>query len=226
MVYINKKLFNSTAEIVNEETKYGWILLGEPIKFFAHNDVSDEEIHLTEENNLNGDTGEDEILHIGDDKNRFYDCCIAGFTPLASNVITIGNADEGLSNITYNFKGSSANSESIIYRVDTENRHNWGHGISRYGRLCLIQYNSDIKDTDEIKTQIGSWYKLPAVSGDPYLWEVGEDSRYMWNTNFYDEFVKNIVLAYDVNNSTEVNTYNFTGFSVGAASFSISGLRS
>jgi len=223
MVYINKKLFNSTAEIVNEGTKYGWILLGEPTKFFAVSGDSKEEIHLTEEGSEG--TSEDDILHIGE-KNRFYDCCIAGFTPLVSNVITIGNADDTLNSITYNFKGSSANSESIVYHVDIEDRHNWGHGISRYGRLCLIQYNPDKEETDEIKAQIGGWYKTPTASGDPYLWEIGEDSKFMWNTNFCDEFVKNIVLAYDVNNSTEVNTYNFTGFSVGAASFSISGLRS
>ena len=166
MVYINKKLFKATNEIVNSDTKYGWILLGIPLGFFAMDGVNDPNIPWAPNDN---EGGANDILFITQNEQYFYNCCIAGFTSLQENSIIISGDDEGIDSINYKFKGVNANSDSIVYHNDVEDRANtYGHAIEgSNGRLCLIQYQPG-KDTDLVKQEIGGYYNTPVEYGDPY----------------------------------------------------------
>lgn len=218
MIFINKKLFKEPEKIFDSDCNFGWLLLGKPTKDTIYN-ITDQQLFPA---------GDDFPVFEATESPSIYDCTIAGISNVKQNTAKL--IENGITSITYEFEGATASNSGIVFISPIEDANKLGHDIqSQYGRLAYVKYKKSVESADDLSRTLRNLYgegevnQLEGISIDRFVITKREDLQ---KTTFQEDFIEDILLVYDVNNGTEVNTYNFTGFSVGKASFSVSGLSS
>jgi len=218
MIFINKKLFKEPEKIFDSDYNFGWLLLGKPTNNTIYN-ITDQEFFPA---------GDDFPVFQATENPLIYDCTIAGISNIKKNTAKL--TENGTTSITYEFEGATASNSGIVFISPIEDANKLGHDIqSQHGRLAYVKYKKSVETADDLIRVLRTMYRegetnqLDGIPIDRFVIERQEDLQ---KTTFQEDFIEDILLVYDVNNTTEVNTYNFTGFSVGKASFSVSGLSS
>ena len=218
--YINKKIFDGAGR----EEPGIWALIGIP-------------------SNLAGVETQQQIPSVSDycfiknmstsniiDKLQFKDICIAGLASTSTEAEII-SVDEGRGNVKIKYPQSE--NSKILIEVNSDEANNVGFNASY---LVYVSLKKDKNGNYKFYTQDDENYDLINRVEDIYLrlWNgkqnnLNVDMGYTENTcKIFEDYFEEILLAYDLDtlNGSLVNGYNYTGFSVGSATISLSGLDS
>ena len=218
--YINKKIFDGAGR----EEPGIWALIGVP-------------------SNLGGVETQQQIPSVANycfvknmstsdiiDKVQFKDICIAGLasTPTEAGIISV---DEAKGNVKIKYPQSE--NSKILIEVNSDEANSVGFGAAY---LVYVSLKKDENGKYKFYTQDNEDYDLINRVEDIYLrlWngkqnDLNVDMGYTENTcKIFEDYFEEILLAYDLDtvNGSYVNGYNYTGFSVGSATISLSGLDS
>ena len=245
MKYINKDVFKyydyeKASDVETEQ--FGWILTGVPtIDTLGHG--KDDSLKASYD-----DAGyEGYCVTFDKEKGHymFYDSYIAGYSNVLSDAINFYNkatddndnelisADESLK-IT--MTGSTAATINLAVDLNNSNRYGWKNTGGCY--LFFVKYKDDLDFTTG--DPLGDFFKDIFVAdsnnnsnSNVYYYKPTKELKnasltQLENTikegkNFINNFVDKVYIAYNVNTNSIINAYNFSGFSVGESSLSISG---
>lgn len=249
--YINTKVLLNPGEIFGDnKEKYAWLLLGSPTREVAKRsgvtDTDENKDGYYPLNGVNGETGE---WKVENGKMTFKNANICGIAPVSqAPSYSFDNTSEGSADddtevavqIIYNFPGNtSASGDNLLYPIvpdggDSESVDNVANtqGFSLGpGYLALVKLSDEkqeIANYNGFKEYFTSLWSIDGTGS------IGGTFSYMNETSAEGkggtaypiaDFVT-IIVAYDVQQQSMVNQYNFTGFNVGSSSLTISGLSS
>lgn len=202
MKYVNPKLFKNFDDIKSDQTVAGdfvWLLLA------ATEDVND-------------------IIKMGDNNNlTILKKTVVGFATVNKDLLTMEQSGPGAISLTIPGNKGTGN---ILYTIGNQTSENTGFPAKA---LALVKTNCTFNDGDSADTIIqkfidGGYYSYNSPTGAEQEFIPG----YIEGVKEDDELgVEDIIViaAYDVTgNTTPINNYNFSGFTVSNSNVEISGL--
>ena len=231
MKYINKNIFeyyNHKKPTNVTKEKFGWILAGVPSIDMLGCDDQQIKNAYNESNNV----GYYESSDVEKGQFLFYDSYIAGYSEFLLDAITF---TEGTYSNPLTISMAGSTNATINLAVDMANASTYGWNINGC-YLFFVKYNDDIESVDELgnffktifvgdsnnSSSSNIYYYKPTKTGDisslDKLTEIIKEGK-----EFINRFIDKVYIAYDVNTNNMINAYNFSGFSVGESTLSISG---
>lgn len=214
--YINKKIFDGAGR----EEPGIWALIGMP----SNLDGVETQQQIPSGYCFIKNMSTNNII----DKLQFKDICIAGLASTEAGIISV---DEGRGNVKIKYPQSE--NSKILIEVNSDEANSVGFGAAY---LVYVSLKKDENGNYKFYTQDDENYDLINRVEDIYLrlWNgkqnnLNVDMGYTENTcKIFEDYFEEILLAYDLEalNGSLVNGYNYTGFSVGSATISLSGLDS
>lgn len=247
--YINTSVLLKPQEIFGDDSKadqnkFAWLLLGSPTKKVAsqvNGSDGDDEITGSYYPLINGDNP---TWKVENGRITFKNANVCGIAPAnaaPTYKLNTGSDEEAsytpevADSITYNFPGNNAGENNLLYPLvaggDIENGEGaaatQGYSLDSGYLAFVMLLDSENNEGATYETFKDIYINLWKVGGDGST--SGTFSRMEGSnanqSNIADKLVK-VLVAYDVQSSTMVNQYNFTGFNVGSSSLTISGLNS
>lgn len=229
-----QEIFETTTDANNNvKDGFAWLLLGTPTKGVALGDES---------------AGDDSSYYplstewkVEKGKMTFKNANVCGIAPVSKepSYEQQGSEAEGdddeievAESIVYSFPGNSAGEDNLLYPMvpggDIEAGESAasteGYSLNS-GYLALVKLIGTNNNTfEKFKAYYQSLWGNPQGNGS-----IGGTFSQMEKSKASGSEIANdvrILVAYDVNNTSMVNQYNFTGFNVGSSSLTISGLSS
>lgn len=210
MKFINAEFFYDSSELINEELySYWWFLMGIPSGSVDAKDglssvLDDLRIPGKKSYTINSST--DVLLN---------NACICGMLKAETPVIpTEANDNEPEDKGKVILTAESSNEDSVIPFTVGQDKKGDGHYIDS---LWLVRLGKDIINRDEVS----KFFPFESVGGSTTLTHI-----YKGFEDEYDIRKCKALIGYSVSSSNNeiVNAMNFSGFTVGKSTITISGL--